>query len=236
MNRILPLKFAVRMLARHQPPDSNAIDYWEFAHTLAGEAREFGALLEHQDLSQEKERGEGLAVAFPTGKDAQKAAERYRNLFVGSYRSDGKQLGALPLLKLVTLRREGDSLSIGLTRAGVKFAELDNPSLESSDFNTPLGEKEVNFYLGHILQDVPGEVQAFKLILSALSSGKTRREEVNEAISNIYPKWTPPMVNTQRTGAMSRMFELGLFAKEKVGVTVRYTLTSMGMEFLGRGS
>jgi len=236
VNRILPLKFAVRILARHQPPDSNAIDYWQFIRELMPEAREMGALLELKDISLEKERGEGLAVAFPTGKDAHKAEERYRNLFIGSYRSDGKQLGALPFLKLVTLLREGDSLSIGLTKAGLKFAELDSPPIDTADFSRPLGDKEVDFYLTHILQNVSGEVQAYKLILSSMSSGKTRREEVNEVISTVYPKWTPAMVNTQRTGAMSRMYELGLFAKKKVGVTVLYTLAARGAEFLGRGS
>lgn len=236
VNRILPLKFALRLLARYQLPDCNAINYTQFIRDLMPEAREMGAQLELQDRSLGKERGEGLSVAFPTGRDVQKAEERYRNLFIGSCRGDGKQLGALPMLKFVTLLREGDSISIGLTKAGLKFAELDNPPIDSANFDKSLGEKEINFFLAHILQNVPGEVQAYKLILSSMSSGKTRREEINETISSMYPSWTQPMVNTQRTGAMSRMFELGLFEKRKIGVTVLYTLAERGSEFLERGS
>lgn len=234
VNRILPLKFALRMLARHQPPDCNAIEYSEFIRSLVQEARQFGELLERQDKRLNKERGEGLAAAFPTGEDPQKAADRFGNLFVGSPRADGKQSGALPLLKFVRLLQEGDSISIGLTRAGVGLAELQNPAMDVGDYSQPLNTKEVEYYLGHILREVPGEVQAIKLILSAILSGKIRREAINEAISNVYPRWTPAMVNTQRTGAMSRMYELGLFSKEKIGVTVRYTLTPRGQEFLGR--
>lgn len=236
VNRILPLKFCLRFIAQKIPADANVIEYWSLSKQLCKEAREVGGLLEQKDEQLAKQRGEGLSAAFPTGSDVDKASERFRNLFLGSLRSDGKPAGALPQLKLIALIKDGDAISVGLTRAGLQFAEIESPIFDKGEFDTALSEEEAAFYLGHVLANVPGEVQAFKIILSAISTGKVRREDLNAVIGNLYKKWTAPLVNTQRTGAMSRMFELGLISKVKSGVTVQYGLTARGEDFLARGS
>lgn len=236
VNRILPLKFCLRVLAQNLPTDANVIEYWGLSKQLCLEAREIGTALGRKDRELAKSRGEGLAAAFPTGEDADKANERFRNLFLGALRSDGKPSGALPQLKFISLVKDGDAIGVGLTRSGLQFAELESPVLDRGDFSSALSDEEAAYYLGHILGAVPGEVQAFKIILSAISTGKTRREDLNAAIANLYKDWSEPLVNTQRTGAMSRMFELGLISKVKTGVAVNYGLTARGEEFLARGN
>lgn len=236
VNRVLPLKFCLRALVRSLPADANVIEYWNLSRHLCAEAREFGSMLGQKDRQLAKTRGEGLSAAFPTGSDVDKASERFRNLFLGALRSDGKPSGALPQLKFIALVKDGDAIGVGITRAGLQFAEIESPVLDRGDFASALSEEEATYYLGHILATVPGEVQAFKMILSAISTGKTRREDLNAAIANLYRKWSEPLVNTQRTGAMSRMFELGLISKVKSGVTVQYGMTARGEEFLARGS
>ena len=59
-------------------------------------------------------------------------------------------------------------------------------------------------------------------------------ELLNEEIGNIVKDsdWSPGLVSTQRSGAISRMYELDLIDKERSGLEVRYILTERGNGFI----
>lgn len=231
VNRILPIKFILRFLAIHLPSDGNMIELSRFKELIRPAGRSIAERMMEVDRKFERVRGEGLAAAFPGGTDAEKAHSRFENLFIGFLRGDGKVSGAAPQLRFCALSRDVDHDYIGITKEGVEFAALANPVLDQQEAK-PLSKEEVDFYLAHISKHVPGELRAFKLILSAISTSTNIREGINDAIFSKYPNWSPAMINTQRTGAMSRMNELGLISKVKRGVSVRYSLSERGGQFL----
>jgi len=127
----------------------------------------------------------------------------------------------------------GRALSVGLTEAGLEFARISNPVLDDSDLSSSLSEEEIEFYLEHIRARVPGEVYAFELILSLIAEGVNGREELNEQIKKRVPlDWTDAVVNTQRAGAMARMYELGLIEKSREGLRVEYGVSERGIRWL----
>ena len=65
-----------------------------------------------------------------------------------------------------------------------------------------------------------------------ISKGTNKREAINDALLKKYPELGAVIVNTQRAGLMSRMFELGLLGREKTGVHVKYKVTEKGKSLL----
>ena len=86
----------------------------------------------------------------------------------------------------------------------------------------------------HVKDNVPGEYEAFTTILEIIKNGINKREEINDALSSsIDPSygWGKDVINTQRAGVMSRLYELGLIGKVKKGIYVKYNITEKGNEF-----
>jgi hypothetical protein len=153
-------------------------------------------------------------------------------------RKDGTLDGAMPYLRFVNLNKdEKGKVLIGLTEPGLNFAKLDNPVIDSQDFERSLNEKEVDFYLDHIPKNVKGESSATKWLLEKLSNGLNEREEINKELKKEFGQiWgaSEAVINTQRAGLMARMFELGLIEKDKKGIgpAVIYKITDRGKKFL----
>jgi hypothetical protein len=240
INKLLPVKFAVRLLARQVSGIEPVVPLDDFKDEAAHNARILGLWLARNDAKYDRRWGERLSAGFPIGKGKKERASlnRYAGQFVGSQRKkDGALFGALFELQFGSSHVEGTKLSVGLTEAGVQFARLPNPVLDNHDLSSPLGEEEAEFYLAHIRARVPGEVYAFELILGLIADGVNRREQLNEAIkARVGLDWTDAVVNTQRAGAMARMSDLRILEKSRDGLKVEYRVSDRGMSWLSSGA
>jgi len=234
INKILPVKFTVRLLANEVSEVEPLVPLDVFRMEAARKAKEFGRWLAKNDAKYKRRWGERLSAGFPIGKDEESSLNRYASHFVGHERKrDGALFGALFDLKFGNAEVVGRALSVGLTEAGLEFARISNPVLDDSDLSSSLSEEEIEFYLEHIRARVPGEVYAFELILSLIAEGVNGREELNEQIKKRVPlDWTDAVVNTQRAGAMARMYELGLIEKSREGLRVEYGVSERGIRWL----
>jgi hypothetical protein len=141
--------------------------------------------------------------------------------------SDMSLLGMMPELKLVNTAPGNEGKArIGLTHFGRQFALLQNPVL---DLNKPiaLSETEINFLLNHIADNLPAEFEHIK-------KGTQSRSELNSVLKQYYSRyhkgmqWSNTVVNTMRSGLISRLKELGLVRREKKGKNVSYFITNVG--------
>lgn len=236
INKLLPVKLAVRLLARQVSNIEPVIPLDGFKDEAAHKARILGLWLARNDAKYKRRWGERLSAGFPIGKGEKErtSLNRYASHFVGSQRKkDNALFGALFELQFGSAQIEGTQLSVGLTEAGLQFARLPNPVLDNDDLSSPLSEQEIEIYLDHIRARVPGEVYAFTLILSLLADGVNRREELNRHIKDrVELPWTDKVVNTQRAGAMARMYDLDLIKKTRDGLQVEYHATDRAMSWL----
>lgn len=230
INRILPVKFAVRYLAIKSEEISDfplADDIWSSA---SKSARSFGHYLEKKDLDLGKKRDERLSTGFPIGKDAESSKDRYWTQFIGYEKNDGTRTGALFELGFADLINKGDTLNIGLTPAGNSFARIVNPVIDKNEYINSLSVPERKFYLDHIQDKCPGEWFFIKLILDMINDGIDNRGLINDELEKIVEDsgWSSGLVSTQRSGVISRMYELKLIAKKRDGLEVKYLLTDFG--------
>ena len=230
INRILPVKFALRYLSVKSADLSEYPLVENFWASASEAARKYGHYLEQKDLELGKKRDEKLSTGFPVGKDASSSKDRYWTQFIGYEKSDGTRTGALFDLGLADLISSEDGLKIGLTIAGNNFAELSNPVIDESEFKNSLSSIERKFYINHVRENCPGEWHFISLILKMINNGINNRELINNEISKIVESsgWSSGLVSTQRAGAISRMYELDLIRKERSGLEVSYRLTDFG--------
>jgi len=130
---------------------------------------------------------------------------------------------------------------LSLTQAGANFAALLNPILDrNGDISLgKLSDEEVNFLLDHFLHAVPEEISAYTSILESISVKANTPETVDKFLCTKFHLQitakadadnhiTQTFLATQRTGAISRMIDLGLIYREKVGLRVTYATTPRG--------
>lgn len=229
VNRVLPIKFSLRVLANADEGSGLAL---EEAQTLVASAgRTYGFYLRNLDDLADRGRTDRLSVGFPTADSEEDAMSRFRSHYLGHRRKDGRVAGASFTLGLVGACSGN---RIGLTDAGATFARLENPVLDTGRNGHPtLSDQEVDVYLRHCLERVPGEAKAFATILSGVVEGRQSTDGLNSLIgSTVGRDWTDTMVSTQRSGTMGRMIELGLIERERQGRRVKFTATERGREFL----
>ncbi len=235
VNRIFPIKIGIRYLAAALG-ENQTIDLNAFRETDL----RCPALIEERLRNYEKSRGIDRDKCISTGlpgatANDYKSHERYRNQFLAVYRKDGKLDGALPLHKFVNIVVENGKPRIGLTKAGLDFALLENPVLDKEDFSVSLSEAERDFYITHMRNNMPGEYGGVRWILSVIKEGKSR-DEINAAMSEHFGNtWNNPsaeFITTQRAGMIARISELGLITKEKSGVKVRYFVSEKGLSLI----
>ena len=76
------------------------------------------------------------------------------------------------------------------------------------------------------------------IALKAIEDGKKTRDELNAALKRYYSQyhkgseWSDTVVNTMRSGLFSRLNELGLVRREKLGKNIRYHITEEGKKYL----
>jgi hypothetical protein len=237
-NKLLPAKASCRAIARSLKDEPKGVDISEAAWQIADEAWALGDVLGARDVLYGFDRDSTLATAFPRTSDGRR---RYASQFVASITKEGRVSGLLIDLKLIN-RAEGTESSMLLTEAGWKFAAMQNPVLDDGGERPTrrFSEEEVEFLLDHITRNVPAEDFAYRAILKAISSGADGPEKIDAALEQyVSPEarrnLSKPFLSTQRSGAVSRMADLGLLTRVREGVKVTYLITlSVGQEFMKR--
>lgn len=229
VNRIFPLKIGARILSNMiKESGENYVNLDTFRTKASSVAREMGLKLLAQENKDNRKRDFRVSSALPIGEPSFNSESRYKNHFLVSLRKTGSLDGASARFKFLNVKKIGRDISVGITKGGLEFALLENPILDRNDYNTSLSSGEVDFYISYIRSYVLGEYEAIRWMVLAISKGINKREAINDALLKKYPEWGAIIVNTQRAGLMSRMFELGLLDREKTGVQVKYKVTSKG--------
>ncbi len=236
-NRLLPAKASCRALARLLLNQPTGVPLEEAAEQIAESAAVLGDFLTHHDEQNNITRDDALSTAFPsTGENSDKSRLRYANQFVASVNKEG-QLSGLPIgLKLISGRGRKNPRLI-LTDIGWQFATMSNPIFDNLQ-ETPtqkFTEEESEFLLGHIAQSVPVEDFAYCATLKVILSGSNTPDAVDEALQQQVPAdrtLSKSFLSSQRSGAISRMTDLGLVERVRDGVRVSYIVTDAGKEYV----
>lgn len=251
-NRLLPIKFVLRMLAILNFNDDEwdteegfsdesegpELDFKDFRDKVCKTAVYAGLTLEKYDKTNKFERGEGVSVGFPT--ESVKSQERFVSQFVGSKRK-GKLSGALfemgfaniPAFKIPGLP-ELSTNQIKFTKEGFYFAMLGNPVIDEDDGweeGSRFSKEECEFLLEHFKRNVPAEWEFMLQMAGMIRSGIDRPNPiVSELMST--RGWDNAKSSIMRTGVTARMQELGLIERERSGVDIRFIVTKLGGDLL----
>ena len=260
VNRIFPIKLGLRVLYV-MLGDMETIELETFRNTAGDIALAYGKMIRSYERDNNKSRDKRVSAGLPMDNESFrseiiikmhktrrieeldsylkqeefKSKIRYKGQFLTYARKDDKLDGAMAYLRFANLKEENGNSYIGLTEPGFYLAKLDNPIIDHKDFEKSLSQKEVDFYLTHVLKDVKGESNAIKWLLQKLDSGITDREELNKELKREFGQiWnaSDAVIGTQRAGLMARMFELGLIEKSKNGVNVIYKISKSGKNFI----
>jgi hypothetical protein len=233
--RFLPVKVGVRVLLNMYTEYFPELS--DFTDKVTNVALPFRHQLAKLDRTDRRSFGELLSASFPTHDE--KSVKRFVNHYMLYVRtSDMTLLGMMPELKLINVKSdENGKVRIGLTNFGSKFALLENPAI---DLNKPesLSGDEINFLINHIADNLPAEYEHMIRALTAIEEGKKTRRELNAVLKEYYLKyrknieWSDTVVNTMRSGLVSRLNELGLVKREKFGKNVRYHMTDTGKKYI----
>ncbi len=235
-NRLFPIKLGLRVLLKMQA-SASSVNLNDFSEKAAEIAAIYGAQIRKIENENKKNGELKLSAGLPS-TDQFKSMLRYKTQFLANIRNDGALIGALPFLRFVALKKDkpAGEIKIGLTKPGMEFAQIKNPIIDFKKFEKSLSGEECTFYLEHIKKSIGGEYKAVVWLLKQLQAGCSDREnldrEIKKEFSQVWHGASDAIISTQRAGLMSRMYELGLFAKEKSGNKVAYIINDYGKKIL----
>jgi len=239
-NKILPAKASCRALAALADSNDQEISFDDAIQHISEAAVELGDFLKGHDESNELKRGSALATAFPTSGDGQeKSRRRYANQFVAGTNKHGQLTGLLFDLKLINHADKAKS-RLMLTQPGWEFAKLQNPVLDRAqeEPTQKFNEREQRLLLNHISLSVPMEDYAYRTILGIVSDGIDTPSEIDAELRDRAPiseskkgELSDSFLSSQRSGAVSRMEDLGLVDRVRNGIRISYAITEMGQQY-----
>ena len=241
-NRLLPAKVNARALIRLFLESPKGLPIAPTAERLAAEAAALGDYLTALDETRKASRDDALATAFPTtGDDTDKGRVRYANQFAVYQNGRGELSGLMVDLKLVNVVPQRKERLIVPTRIAWEFARLPSPVLDGEvDGETEkFTAEERALLLRHIATSVPVEAFAYRAVLKAVQDGNNTPDTIDAALK-IYvaedraEKLSQSFLASQRSGAVSRMSDLGLVERQREGVRVSYAVTEEGRAFVAR--
>lgn len=232
VNRLLPLKVAVRVLAglTEQGPE----ELKDLRKTSSAAAVDLGAWLAAVDRESGHRREERLSTAFPLRNPADKSVSRFADHFVGRITSTGEIRGALFELGLAGVTSErSPSPAVALTEAGWQFARISNPVLDEGSNARGLSKEESTVYVRNAVTHIPRERDCLRTVLSALRSGPRNTKALDKDIQrHLAPKVGGAEATTLRAGALGRFDDLGLAHEERTPEGGLWTLSERGREVL----
>lgn len=236
-NRFLPAKATTRALLNIMCENHSGIPVNDAASKISYGACDLGDYLRMLDARHSRRREDVISAAFPsTSSGGAESRLRYGNQFVGTIKQ-GKLIGLPAALRLVDHDSAKDP-NLRLTQAGAQFAVLPNPVLDPgmTEPGYKFSSDETHFLLRHIQFCVPEEVSAFVAIIDAINEGANTPDKIDVFLRERFDlkdetAMTATFLSTQRTGAISRLADLGLVYREKTGLRVTYTVSHPGKCF-----
>jgi hypothetical protein len=238
-NRLLPAKASCRALAHLTIDEPTGVLLEEAAEQIAENAAVLGEFLARHDREHKIGRDKTLSTAFPSA-DKETSLQRFATQFVASVNRQGQMSGLLVDLKLVNGR--GTRVThLMLTDVGWEFAIMPNPVFDGMQERPTqkFSENERDFLLNHIARAVPVEDFAYRAVLTAIQQGADTPDAVGAALRQYVPRnaessLSESFLSSQRSGAISRMTDLGLVERVRDGVRVSYVVTDIGRSYLQR--
>ncbi|MFV2043985.1 MAG: hypothetical protein ACC700_12225 [Anaerolineales bacterium] len=238
-NRLLPIKASCRAMANLLESDPDGLLLDKVSPDIAKSAAELGAVLRSIDNRYGLKRGDALATAFPSeGKRKHSSLDRYVSQFIGQITRDGRLTGLPADLKLLDKPARESELVI-LTEAGWEFALLKNPVLDklNDDLPSSLSQEERDYLINHISSKVPVEKAAYTAIVESIRSGFNTPTQLDDALRSTMSNeklvaFGKSFLSSQRSGAVSRMADLGILERERDGAHVKYTTLPSSDQFV----
>lgn len=231
-NRFLPAKATSRALLNIMCEQHSGIPVNDAANKISYAACDLGDYLRMLDARYARRRENSVSAAFPsTTHSGGESRLRYGNQFVGTIKQ-GKLIGLPAALRFVAHDSAKDP-NLRLTKAGAQFAALPNPVLDPGLTGDKFTDDEIRFLLQHIQSCVPKEVSAFVAIIDAINDGANTPDKMDAFLRVRFglkdeAAMTATFLSTQRTGAISRLADLGLVCREKAGIRVTYIVSHPG--------
>lgn len=242
VQRLLPLKFCLCVLAAEiRKKGETYISLERYQSELTQIAPTWRKNLEIKDQAASRARGERLSSTFPSSNsDLQKSLQRFLDSIVGYQYIDGRQSGALSFLGFASISVEGNKNRIGITNAGLQFAKMTNPIINSNEnVFPPFSEKEREFLLNHILERSSTESAHIAYYMKTLIDNQSiGRRDLIRRMRVFYERiWnplelTPAMVDSLRGGVNGICVELGLARTKKEGKITTYIPTDLGLQWI----
>ncbi len=225
VNRLLPIKFAVRWLAARGVADKEWSSIEDILQPVAADAATLGSVLEQADAEADRNRDELLATGLPrVGNNA--SADRFLSQYIARVTRTAIHPGAVVQYGLASLVGG----RIALTRVGFEFALIRNPVIDGdlAQATTTLNSEEREFFVRRAVPFFPTELSDFSLILSFVADGRDTPAEQLELLGTQLPgDWSAIQVRTHVTGVVARMVDLGLLRRQWQGRHVRYDTTQL---------
>jgi hypothetical protein len=234
--RFLPVKVGARLLFNMYTDNCPDID--DFFERVRNVALSLRYHLVKLDRIHKRMFGDLLSASFPAYTE--KSVRRFLIQYILYIRtSDMRLLGMMPDLKLINVISDNGhhTARIGLTEYGAKFALLQNPILDMEKPNS-LSKDEIDFLLNHIADNLPEELEHMTVALKAIVDGKQTRQELNQILKQYYLRyhtdtgWSDNVINTMRSGLLSRLKDLALIRREKHGKNIDYYVTDNGKKYM----
>lgn len=235
-NRILPGKVGLRILnTLVAESDETYVPLTDYRYVASNVARGFGEFVKSLDDHHGRKRSDRFSNGLPIGPDRDKSMSRYRNHFLGRKRkSDNVLDGYLARLKFINIFvADGGTSLVGLTEAGLAFSKIHNELMTGAEADWPLSNLDIEFYLEHVLGNVPEERSALVEVLGYVDQGHSHPAQIDEMLARrtrVRP-WTRAMVVTNRAGTLSRLWELKLVTKTGDKAN-KFSITLDGRRFL----
>lgn len=230
VNRILPIKFALRELYA-----AHALSPLPLAQQQIAESATLFAQKILANTSTERDRHDTLVTGFPIREPLYPAQQRFSNHYVGRLERSGQTRGALFELGLAGIEYTEGQPSIGLTELGLNLARLPNPTLDSARFDAALSPDEVAYYVENVVPSIPRELDCFVTLLAALENGPKSVEDIDTIVADhLSTRFSPAAIQTQKAGGLGRLRDLGLINRQKDGLTAQFQITEDGQLALRR--
>lgn len=203
----------------------------EVAAIVGRDAGVVASELRNEDRGAERTRNL-LNTGLPDAEDEQSVARFSVQYLARLGRSGQATAGAIVHFGLAALL-DG---RVALSPAGVAFARLANPVLDSTarPWTALLSREEQRFLLEHIKAAVPLEAADSLAVLRAVRAGNDRPESLLGACKDaLPPAWTELQLRSYLSGLVTRLSELDVLERVWSGRTVRYALAANAHVVLG---
>ncbi len=231
VNRILPIKVALRSFEAYlsnNPTSSGWTNLVAVHDAAVREAIRIGRLLQAND--RRRGNGDKLAIGFPSSRD-EKSQSRFKWFCVGALKSNGLITGGPAWLHFVNIIKDSSgNVMIGLTKAGVEFADLKNPAIDAGD-SSPLSPAETDYLLSHIRRVLPKEHRVMLTVVDSITKGRNTPNELIEPVKSVLDTDDAESIS-QRASLVSRLAEMGLVVRKRNGLHITYELTDRARTML----